>query len=52
MSDSTNLLRIVQKVQPSEIYNLAAQNHVAVSFPSTWRTRTALARCGCSRRFA
>lgn len=32
MTDSTNLLRIVQQVQPSEIYNLAAQSHVAVSF--------------------
>jgi GDPmannose 4,6-dehydratase len=32
MSDSTNLIRIVQAVQPDEIYNLAAQSHVAVSF--------------------
>ncbi len=32
MTDSTNLTRIVQKVQPDEIYNLAAQSHVAVSF--------------------
>jgi GDPmannose 4,6-dehydratase len=32
LTDSTNLLRIVQKVQPDEIYNLAAQSHVAVSF--------------------
>ena len=32
MTDSTNLLRIVQEVQPTEIYNLAAQSHVAVSF--------------------
>ncbi|MDP2707975.1 MAG: GDP-mannose 4,6-dehydratase [Burkholderiales bacterium] len=32
MTDSTNLLRIIQKVQPDEIYNLAAQSHVAVSF--------------------
>ena len=32
MSDSTNLIRIVQHVQPDEIYNLAAQSHVAVSF--------------------
>ncbi|AKJ27912.1 GDP-mannose 4,6-dehydratase [Caldimonas brevitalea] len=32
LTDSTSLLRIVQKVQPDEIYNLAAQSHVAVSF--------------------
>jgi GDPmannose 4,6-dehydratase len=32
LTDSTNLTRIIQKVQPDEIYNLAAQSHVAVSF--------------------
>jgi len=32
MTDSSSLLRIVQQVQPAEIYNLAAQSHVAVSF--------------------
>ncbi len=32
LTDSSNLIRIVQKVQPDEIYNLAAQSHVAVSF--------------------
>src|SRR5580693_4331030 len=32
MTDSTNLIRIIQQVQPDEIYNLAAQSHVAVSF--------------------
>jgi GDPmannose 4,6-dehydratase len=32
MSDSTNLIRIVQEAQPDEIYNLAAQSHVQVSF--------------------
>jgi len=32
LTDSTNLIRIVQDVQPTEIYNLAAQSHVAVSF--------------------
>ena len=32
LTDSTNLIRIVQQVQPDEIYNLAAQSHVAVSF--------------------
>lgn len=32
MTDSTNLIRIIQEVQPDEIYNLAAQSHVHVSF--------------------
>ena len=32
LTDSTNLIRIVQEVQPTEIYNLAAQSHVQVSF--------------------
>lgn len=32
MTDSTNLIRVVQEVQPDEIYNLAAQSHVHVSF--------------------
>lgn len=34
LADSTNLTRIVQQVQPDEIYNLGAQSHVAVSFES------------------
>lgn len=34
MTDATNLIRIVQEVQPDEIYNLAAQSHVQVSFDS------------------
>ena len=34
LTDSTNLIRIIQEVQPSEIYNLGAQSHVAVSFES------------------
>lgn len=32
MTDSTNLIRVIQEVQPDEVYNLAAQSHVAVSF--------------------
>ncbi|HXH73862.1 MAG TPA: GDP-mannose 4,6-dehydratase [Bacteriovoracaceae bacterium] len=32
MTDSSSLVRIIQKVQPDEVYNLAAQSHVAVSF--------------------
>jgi len=34
LTDSTNLIRILQLVQPDEVYNLAAQSHVAVSFES------------------
>src|SRR6201997_92133 len=34
MTDSTNLIRLVQQIRPTEIYNLAAQSHVAVSFES------------------
>ncbi len=34
LTDSTNLIRILQLVQPDEVYNLAAQSHVAVSFDS------------------
>jgi GDPmannose 4,6-dehydratase len=32
LTDSTSLIRIIQEVQPDEIYNLAAQSHVKVSF--------------------
>ena len=32
LTDSTNLTRIIQEVQPDEVYNLGAQSHVAVSF--------------------
>jgi GDPmannose 4,6-dehydratase len=32
MTDSSNLIRIIQQIKPTEIYNLAAQSHVAVSF--------------------
>ncbi len=34
LTDSTNILKIIEKVQPDEIYNLGAQSHVAVSFES------------------
>ncbi len=34
MTDATNLIRLIQEVQPHEIYNLAAQSHVQVSFES------------------
>ena len=32
LTDATNLIRVIQEVQPDEIYNLAAQSHVQVSF--------------------
>src|SRR5271167_5014134 len=32
LTDSTNLFRLIQEIQPDEIYNLAAQSHVKVSF--------------------
>ena len=41
MTDSTSLIRIIQAVQPDEIYNLAAQSHVAVSFESPEYTANA-----------
>src|SRR6202161_3215409 len=41
MTDSTNLIRIVQQVQPDEIYNLAAQSHVQVSFETAEYTANA-----------
>jgi len=41
MTDSTNLIRIIQEVQPDEIYNLAAQSHVRVSFETPEYTANA-----------
>jgi GDPmannose 4,6-dehydratase len=41
VTDSTNVIRIVQEVQPDEIYNLAAQSHVAVSFETAEYTANA-----------
>ena len=41
LTDSTNLLRVVQEVQPDEIYNLGAQSHVAVSFETAEYTANA-----------
>ena len=41
LTDSTSLIRIIQSVQPDEIYNLAAQSHVAVSFESPEYTANA-----------
>ena len=34
LTDSTNLIKVIQQVQPDEIYNLGAQSHVGVSFES------------------
>ena len=41
LTDATNLIRIVQETQPTEIYNLAAQSHVAVSFETPEYTANA-----------
>ena len=41
MTDSTNLIRLVQQIRPTEIYNLAAQSHVGVSFESAEYTANA-----------
>ncbi len=41
MTDATNLIRLVQEVQPTEIYNLAAQSHVQVSFETPEYTANA-----------
>lgn len=41
LTDSTNLINVIQQVQPDEIYNLAAQSHVAVSFETPEYTANA-----------
>ncbi len=41
LTDSTNLIRVIQEVQPDEIYNLAAQSHVGVSFETPEYTANA-----------
>jgi GDPmannose 4,6-dehydratase len=41
LTDATNLIRIVQQVQPDEVYNLGAQSHVAVSFETAEYTANA-----------
>src|ERR1700681_4428135 len=41
LTDSTNLIRIIQETQPDEIYNLAAQSHVKVSFDTPEYTANA-----------
>jgi len=41
LTDATNLIRIIQEVQPTEIYNLAAQSHVQVSFETPEYTANA-----------
>ena len=54
LTDATNLIRLVQAIQPDEIYNLAAQSHVnsASKRRNTPPIPTPWARCGCSRRSA
>ncbi len=41
LTDVTNLIRIIQETQPDEIYNLAAQSHVKVSFETAEYTANA-----------
>ena len=41
LTDATNLIRVMQEVKPTEIYNLAAQSHVAVSFETPEYTANA-----------
>ena len=41
LTDATNLIRIIQEIQPDEIYNLAAQSHVKVSFETPEYTANA-----------
>ncbi|MBL8630455.1 MAG: GDP-mannose 4,6-dehydratase, partial [Rhodospirillaceae bacterium] len=41
MTDATNLIRLMQEVQPDEVYNLAAQSHVQVSFETPEYTANA-----------
>jgi GDPmannose 4,6-dehydratase len=41
LTDATNLIRIVQQIEPDEVYNLAAQSHVAVSFETPEYTANA-----------
>ena len=49
MTDATNLIRLIQESQPDEIYNLAAQSHVHVSFetPEYTANSDALGRTRC-----
>lgn len=54
MTDSSSLIRIIQSVQPDEIYNLAAQSHVKVSFdvPEYTAETDAVDACACSKPYA
>ncbi len=53
LTDSSNLTRILQEVQPDEVYNLGAQSHVAVSFEAPEYTAdvVGMGTCACLRRF-
>jgi GDPmannose 4,6-dehydratase len=51
LTDSSNLNRIIEKVEPSEIYNLAAQSHVQVSAIGTLRILDAIRETGVPARF-
>lgn len=49
LTDTSNLIRLVQEIQPDEIYNLGAQSHVAVSFESPEYTAMLMpwGHCAC-----
>ena len=47
MTDSTNLVRLIQEIQPDEIYNLAAMSHVRVSFDVSEYVADAKWKCPC-----
>ncbi len=42
MTDSSNLIRLMNDIKPDEVYNLAAQSHVAVSFESPEYTQMSM----------
>ena len=54
LTDSMNLVRIIQEIQPDEIYNLGAQSHVAVSFESPEYTAdvVGMGPCAYLKRYA
>ena len=51
MTDSSSLIHVLEKCRPDEVYNLAAQSHVAVSFEQPEYTANSDAPCDCSKAF-
>jgi GDPmannose 4,6-dehydratase len=50
LTDSTNLIRIIQQAQPDEIYNLGAQSHVVMPDASTWTSKFPLSSIPSQRQ--